>query len=202
MLFSSGCVKNKDKTAKTQIIADLIILKVFGLLIGLLKTDILAYILVLLMPFYLWFSNRKKELLHLGIAFITATTWMLFAKDMYGYNQKFLILFGVNMYPLALWTLALFLSYAIINNIQKLLKSQSTWKNFLIYMAFYWVLLITAEILAYHVFNVKNSFTSQYAGLPICDCIHAPPWMQIVYLCMGPAYYIIIRYVEKLSKNI
>jgi hypothetical protein len=43
------------------------------------------------------------------------------------------------------------------------------------------------------VFNIQNVATASYPGLPICDCIHAAPWMQFAYFAMGPIYYLLIH---------
>ena len=57
----------------------------------------------------------------------------------------------------------------------------------------FWALLILAEVLGYHVFEIRNAATGMYPGLPICDCIHAPPWMQAVYFALGPLYYGLLK---------
>ena len=33
------------------------------------------------------------------------------------------------------------------------------------------------------------------ADLPLCDCIHAPPWVQVTYLSMGALYILLCEWL-------
>jgi hypothetical protein len=37
--------------------------------------------------------------------------------------------------------------------------------------------------------STASRATFGYPGLPLCDCIHAPRWVQVTYLSMGPIYF-------------
>ena len=56
--------------------------------------------------------------------------------------------------------------------------------------------------MGYYLFNIHNIATSQFPGLPICNCIHAPTWMKIVYFSMGPVYYSGTMLVDQITDKV
>ena len=80
-------------------------------------------------------------------------------------------------------------------------ESKSNIFKFAKFSFIYFFLLVTAEYLAYHHLNIQNISTSQYQGLPFCDCLHAPRWMQFSYFAMGPVFFILSTLVVK-YKNV
>lgn len=181
-------------------IYDFSILILITILVKLIRPDFAFLAIFLALPAYLILTKRKQHIFTYIIAIIQAATWILIGNSQYGYNQEVLVLFGLNIYPFLLWSTGLFLVYIYAEHISRWLKIKKTWQQFLVYTIFFWFALITIETLSYHVFLIRNAATGMYAGLPICECIHAPVWMQIVYLSMGPINFIIQRLLLKLKK--
>ncbi len=167
-------------------------------LMMILRPDIGLIIAIFGLVTIIILTKRYILLKFISISFIMAFLWQVVGGKEYFYGKDFWTLYGINIYPLLAWTIGLFVVYMVFfyvyENIfgtnKKVLKKPAT-KLFL-FMLFYWIVLIVAETLAFHVFGFKNLGGANYAGLPICDCIHSPHWMQAVYLSMGPIYITII----------
>jgi hypothetical protein len=177
------------KWKKQLIIADKAIYVLIVILLGVFRPDTLMIAVYFLLYPYLLLTARKSAFYHLFIASIISLVWMLIANNQYGYNRNMLIVFGLNSFPLFAWASGLFAAYLIYSHWEHKFKFASPIKKMLLFIAFYWPILISVETIAYHIFNIKNLSTAVYAGLPICDCIHAPIWMQVSYLALGPLYF-------------
>lgn len=153
------------------------------------RPDVLMGIIYLGILVYLLFFGRKKELYYLLIASVIAFIWVFVARSQYGYNQDMYVAFGLNFFPLFAWPVGLFASYLVYSRLNYKRK-------FLIFVVAYCSVLILMETVFYHVFDVKNLATAAYAGLPVCDCMHAPVWMQIVYFAMGPTYLLVAQRIK------
>ena len=146
---------------------------------------------------YLLQKRRIEAFLHLLLATLMASIWVHFAKDYYGYKFDYLTIFGMNTLPLMAWTLTLLGVGEVCNQLpfkRKIFK-------YLVFVPTFWVLLILFETVAYHVLEIRNTMTSNFIGLPYCDCIHAPVWMQVVYFTMGPFYYGLTEFADFLIGN-
>lgn len=152
--------------------------------------DIALILLYLLLLIFLIFRKKDKELYYLIIATILSFVWLLVSKNQYSYNQNFISIFGYSLYPFFSWSLGLFGMYIFYLLFEKNFKTKI--QKFLFFTIAFWLLLILAETIFYHYFNVHNIPGSVYAGLPICDCLHAPVGMKIVYFSFGPIYYLIL----------
>jgi hypothetical protein len=130
------------------------------------------------------------------LSFIFAVAWLIVGKSQYGYNRSFVVIAGYNIFPLLLWAIGLFGIYIIYNFIEKYFVKRGVIVKLFVYSSIFWVLLIFFESLAYHVLHVRNAMTGNYPGLPLCECIHAPLWMQIVYLSMGPIYFLVLHMAQ------
>ncbi len=139
----------------------------------------------------------SKKLL---LAFIVALIWMLIAHKEYSYNRNFASVFGINLFPLIAWTFSLLVMYIIYFHFERFLKNKTFLKKLLLFVAIYWPLLIFFETIFYHLFNLKNLATASYSGLPICNCLHAPHWMQLAYFLLGPIYFLLVMLLEKIKK--
>lgn len=152
--------------------------------------DIADYVLLTAWIFtfcYLVRARRFMATLHQILAALLSAIWIHFAKDYYGYEYNFLKIFGLNSLPLLAWSLTLFGLHEYCSHFQF-----KKWvHNFLFYVLVFWFFGILVETVTYHNLGLHNSLTSAYEGLPICDCVHAPGWMQLVYLMMGPFYYLL-----------
>jgi hypothetical protein len=134
---------------------------------------------------YLVLTSRHMAMSHLIIATFVATVWVHYAKDYYGYKFVYHQIFGMNVLPWMAWTLALF-GLSEVYNYLGLVKKRY---RFLLFIPIFWFLLILFETVAYHILEIRNTMTGSFAGLPYCNCIHAPTWMKYVYFSMGPVYY-------------
>ena len=126
-------------------------------------------------------------------AFVISLTWSYFARDMYSYNMDFPVIFGINSYPLICWTLALTAGCLLVNYLLKQLHITRFTLRLLGTIGFYFVAVVIAETVGYHVFGVKDTSTAQYPGLPLCDCLHAPGWMQFAYFALGPLHWVVTQ---------
>jgi hypothetical protein len=177
------------KWKKQLIIADKAICVLVILLLGVFRPDALIIGVYLLLYPYLLLTARKTAVYHLFVSSIVALIWMLIANKQYGYNTEMLTIFGLNSFPLFAWASGLFGIYILYSHWEHKFKFTSPIKKMMLFAAFYWPILIAVETIGYHIFNIKNVSAAIYAGLPICDCIHAPLWMQISYLTLGLLFF-------------
>ncbi len=176
---------------KSLLISDIIFSVLIILFFGFFRPDyvvITAYFLVI--P-YLFFTRRGTLLYHLLIASMVSILWMIIAKDVYSYNYDFLTILNFNLFPLFSWAVGLSIVQIIYSYYEPLFNNKKFLHKFLIFLAIYWPMLIAAETIAYHVFDIHNIVTITYPGLFLCNCIHAPVWVQISYFLIGPIFFII-----------
>ncbi|MFH1533469.1 MAG: hypothetical protein ABID64_00885 [Nitrospirota bacterium] len=124
------------------------------------------------------------------MASVLSVAWVYIASNQYGYNSEMLKIFGLNTYPLFAWAIVLFIFVNLYFFLENVLEFSGKIKKILLFMGLYWSLLILGETIWYHVFDIQNVATAMYSGLPICDCLHAPLWMQVSYFAMGPVYFV------------
>lgn len=179
------------KWKKQLLIADKFIIILIFLLFGFFRADYLIIITYFLVIPYLILSHRKELLYHLFVSSSLAIVWMILAREEYSYNQQFLSVAGISLYPLFTWALGLFAVYLIYSHYEHIFMQEGHIKQFILFTLIYWILLIMAETVAYYGFNIRNVATTTYAGLPICKCMHSPVWMQISYFLMGPIFFIL-----------
>lgn len=149
---------------------------------------------------YLIITKRKDLLFHLLVASGMAIVWAYIAKEQYKYNQPFFAIGEYSIFPFFAWSGGLFGAYLIYTHYEKILNLQKFVWKFAFFAGSFWTLLIFVETLAYHVFKLRNVASGIYKGLPICDCLHAPPWMQFAYLTMGPVFFLVC-YLLRLEKK-
>jgi hypothetical protein len=171
----------------------LILFSIVG--IGLLKPDLFLIIIYLFIFPYLIFSKRKNAFLHFFLSSFIAVIWLIIANDMYGYNQPMLLFYGLNSFPLFAWALGLFGVYLLYSHFENKIKAKHFIKRLFLFLFIYWSLLLILEFVSYYFFDIRNLATSMYSGLSICNCMHAPLWMQISYFLLGPIYFIICKCV-------
>lgn len=186
----------KEVRKSTLLVIDKSILALCIILLGLVRPDALVMTIFLVLPFYLILTKRKVGIKQLLVSFLVALGWMLFSNSQYGYNLDIASLAGINLYPLFAWSTGLFAVYLVYSHWEETLKNKTHLNKFLLFTLIYVFLLITVETLAYHVFGIVNLTTGTYPGLPICDCIHAPRWMQISYFLLGPIYFTICEFLK------
>lgn len=147
---------------------------------------------------FLLLARKIQLVLPAIVAFGVAFIWTFVVGDVYGYNTQTVTFFGVNAYALLGWSVGLLVGYILYLGFQRAIRVQKGWQKFTLFNLIYIPLLLVVETTAYHVFNVVNVATSQYAGLPLCDCLHAPLWMQTSYILMGSVYFLVIQSLLRL----
>ena len=130
---------------------------------------------------------------------------MIIAKNQYGYNQEMFQICGMNALPFFAWSLGLLGVYFFFSHVENIVKLKGFIKKIGLFSLISTVLLIVVESIGYNWLNVHNIGTEIYAPLPLCNCMHAPVWMQISYFAMGPIYFAIcyalnLEKVRKKSK--
>lgn len=179
------------KWKKQLLIIDIIISIIVIILLGIINADYIVIAVYFLTIPYLIITRRKNSLYHLLIATLVAFVWMIIARNFYGYNQNFISILGINTFPFFAWSIGLFSVYLIYSHYEHILKQKGYARQILLFLIFFIPLLLFIETMGYHVFNIHNLATQQYPGIPICNCIHAPSWMQISYFLLGPIFFII-----------
>ncbi len=160
-------------------------------LFGIFPADqvvIVAYLAIIL---YLVVTRRTNLFLHFTVASTMAALWAFLGRSEYGYNHPFLVVDGVNLFSLFGWAAGLFASYLLFSHEEHVFRLKGFARQLGLFLVIYWPLLVLAETVAYHVFDIHNLASAAYVGLPICDCLHAPRWMQALYFAMGPMFFAI-----------
>lgn len=188
-IFGKNIKYEFHKWKNELLIADKILYFLVIFLLGLFRPDYVVLAAYLLLIPYILITQRKSLYQHFVLASIIALVWMLIAKDEYRYNRDFLTFAGINIYPLFAWAIGLFGAYVIYSHYEHILGEKGFMRQSALFATFYWPLLIAAESIAYHIFGIRNIAASIYPGLPLCDCIHAPFWMQISYFAIGPVFF-------------
>lgn len=171
------------------LLADILFVAAVFLGFGIFSPDWVVLAAYVAAVAYLVVTRRQSLFLHFSVASALAATWAFLGRAEYGYNQPFLVVAGVNAFALFGWAAGLFACYLLFSHEERLRRVRGFGRQLLLFCVIYWPLLILAETLAYHAFGIHNLAAAAYPGLPICDCIHAPPWMQTLYFAMGPLYF-------------
>ncbi|MEM4638021.1 MAG: hypothetical protein QXK76_03315 [Candidatus Woesearchaeota archaeon] len=170
------------------------LLLLFILLFPFIRKDILIFSFYTVV--YLYVVRFKiGSIRYLGLSTIISIIWLLIAKDFYFYSSDMVKFFSLEIYPLLAWSLGLF----GLKELYEYIAPKNKVKSILTLTIIYILLLIILETVSYHVIGFKNSLN--YPGLPICDCIHLPLFMQIYYLTIGPIYYILTILLDKFIKK-
>jgi hypothetical protein len=179
---------------------DVALFLLFMIILFFTRQDFAVIISFIFVIPYLYFTKRKEKIKFLLAAFIISFIWILITKDQYSYNKEIISLFGISTFPLFMWSLGLFFIYLLYHYFSKFLRKPNFSKNLLLFIAFFWPILIAFETVNYHIFGTKN-MPGKYPGLPICDCIHAPRWMQISYFLIGIIYFIFCFFISSKMKK-
>ncbi|GIQ87048.1 hypothetical protein KIPB_009010 [Kipferlia bialata] len=136
--------------------------------------------------------------------FITLV-WTYLARDLYHYANDYPTWFGVfDSFPVILWFAGLtlnnmLLGYLILPRVvpDKVSGTKGHVVRTLVHFLMYSTLLISGETFAYHVLGISNNM--DYPGLPICDCLHAPAFMKVVYFLLGPLSQALWYYIPNVE---
>ncbi len=178
--------------------AILIILALVLLLVTGLPDIIMAVSYFWFIP-YLYLTKRKEYLYEFGVASAFALIWISVARDFYQYKNALVTVVGLPIFPLFAWACGLFASFLLCEHAVRLLKVKMFIAKLGIFYLIYIIPLVLIESVGYHYFGIQ--LTTNYPGLPLCNCIHAPLWFQMVYLLMGPVYFTVCYWLEKANRK-
>ena len=131
------------------------------------------------------------------VSLLMATGWVFVTRALYDYNQGFGFVMGLNVFPLLAWTFGLPAFYLLMMYGFDTARVKNPVKQFAVYAVVWFAVILAAETVGYHMLNIQNIGTSMYPGLPLCDCLHAPAWMQIGYLLMAPIHLMFTMLTQK-----
>ncbi len=188
--------QEKQTSKRKLLILDILITVVVIAILGLVRPDILVILVYALLVPYLIVTRRKILFYHLILSSVVAISWMILAYSEYEYNFHSIVLFGFNLFPLFAWALGLFSAYIIYSHFEHKFHGSSFLGKLAIFTALYIPLLIVVETVSYYLFSIQNVAAAVYPGLPICNCIRAPPWMQISYFLLGLFYFALCYFLN------
>jgi hypothetical protein len=175
-------------------VSDIILIILVNKLLQFINPTLIIFSTYLLLFPYIKFTKRKYLINFLYVSTSLSLIWAIIAQDYYKYQHQTFLIFQLNPYSFFLWAVCLFAIYLLYEHISH--KFKSFFSKILVFSSIYWFLLIIIETAYYHFLNIRDLATSNYPGLPLCNCIHGPLWMQISYLCMGPTYFLVCKLVE------
>lgn len=167
-----------------------------------MSKELLLLTLYIAVIAFLLLTRKTRYFIPAAIALFFGVIWTLTVGDVYSYNVATVTVLGVNTFALIGWSLGLLVGYILYTRAIRHVKQAKMWQRLLMFNIIYIPLLLLLETIAYHLLNVVNVGTSTYAGLPVCDCIHAPAWMQASYLFMGTAYFLVVQLVLRQSRSV
>ena len=186
------------KWRRQLFVIDKVLMVLAILAFGFFRADYVVMVAYVFSLIHLAVTKRLSLLYHFILSSAMAVVLVYVIQDEYGYNHDYATVFGLNTFSLFGWAAGLFAMYIIYSHFEHVLKKPNTLKRFLLFTGMYWPILIVAETIGYYTFNIHNVATAAYAGLPLCQCMHAPWWMQLAYFSMGPLY-ILFAMVLKLE---
>ncbi|MCH8520200.1 MAG: hypothetical protein LAT82_05605 [Nanoarchaeota archaeon] len=173
----------------------LILVSILVLALSTRKDIVIITIYFLIIP-YLIFTKRSQLLKPLVVTTIISLAWMGISKEMYNYGLGFIYFFGINSFALFSWSVGLFASYIIYLHFEKLFEKSSFLIKLFFFSIFYIIALLFLEWFFNNILGIRNQMTLSHPPLFICNCLHAPIWMQISYLGLGPLFFSIMRYIK------
>jgi len=190
--------KVKIKSVLNLLFVDISFVGAVLLLIRIFKKHVeFAFFSTFIIALFFFVLKRKKiQLRNILFAFGIALGWSIIGKNYYAYNYNFKSFFGLSLLPLFAWTLGLYALYLLYSYHKEIIRFKNWYLKFVFYVFLYWFFLILMETIAFHVIGIRDVATSQYEGLPICDCIHAPLFMKFVYFSLGIVYFIFVKIFE------
>ena len=160
----------------------LVIAFAFSFVFDIKSVMLVLFSLLLLSGYILWKEKVGQELI---VAFLLAI--LIASFHFYEYTTPNLFIGKVNLFPVISWTFGLVLLRELY---EKLNKKYKLAKITLIYI----LGLFLVEYIGYYLLNIqlKTNFTS-LLGTGI---IHAPLWLKITYLLIGPIYILLTDYLK------
>ncbi|MGV8151268.1 MAG: hypothetical protein ACP5NV_06085 [Candidatus Woesearchaeota archaeon] len=181
---------------KISLIFEFLIIILIIALFQIVRKDILIFAAYTGIYFYI-ITLKKNSIKYLGLSTVISIIWVAIAQNQYMYTSDMTTLFGLDIYPMLAWSIGLFGAKEIYDYF----KPENKLKSFITFTIIFIAALIIIETISYHIIEFKNTPQEIYPGLPICDCIHTPLFMQIYYLTIGPIYYLLTLLLDKFIKK-
>jgi hypothetical protein len=175
----------------------IVALTIIGVSIFKNQADLVLIMFWFIVGIYVFLTRRYISFLHFIISTSIAFLWVYCARNNYGYNYSYFSVAGMNLLPVAAWSMGLLSVSEILNHF----GIERMRVRILFFTLLFWCALIFIETYAFHVIGIRNISTGNSNGLPFCNCIHAPWWMRIVYFSMGPAYYLITIIADQVMQK-
>jgi hypothetical protein len=171
---------------------DLIAIVLIIALLSFVKMEfVVSLAFFLFIPYLIW-TKRTHFLRYYLAAILIGFLWGIVANQYYDYTDTWK-LFGLTLFPFLVWPIGLFGVFLLWTHID---RSKKFWVQLFFFAVLFGILLMGVESLVYHVFHLRNVATALYAGIPLCNCIHAPLGMQIAYFLLGPAYFLLCTLIK------
>jgi hypothetical protein len=180
---------NKENNKSKQI--NLISITIISIILVMILSFISEIKLAIIIAASLWLLTsyivyKEKIGQELIIAFLFALAWTSYYT--YEYTSKDWFFGGkINLFPLICWTAGLVLTREVY---ERLRGKYRFLKVTIIYLA----LLFLFEYIGYNLLNIQ--LNSNFSDLLNLGIMHAPLFMKIFYLIVGPVYLLITDYLK------
>jgi hypothetical protein len=145
---------------------------------------------LLFLSFGLKYSVGKPFL----IGLIISLSYLTFYKDVYTYTRFLWRFFDYPLLPLLAWPIALTLLGYYMTMFFDATPMDKVWVKVAISYLVYIAMLVFLEYTAYHYHQIR--LVSNYASLPLIDCMHTPLCMKVVYFVNGFIFFTVYFYLE------
>lgn len=173
----------------------LYILSVFSLLVF-IRADIVLGLAMVYMPLHFYLTSRMHLLRQYCVVILLAVLWVYGTREYYQYNKDFVVLFGgLNAFPITTRVMGFMGVYVLYTHTVRFLGISGFWKKFFLFSLSLNLLHLVLEKIGHDYWGIRNAFTAEYPGLPFCECLHAPPWMQAGYLLLGPIFFALVYFL-------
>jgi len=135
---------------------------------------------------YLYLKYKKKVGQELIIALLISIAWVSIS-GLYNYKNGNIFIFGINVFPVIMWTMSGVLLREIYERV--------TWKNKFFYITLFCIFIVTfIEYIGYNILDIQT--VSTFKGLMGIEAMHMPWWGKLYYLVIGPIYLKITDYMN------
>lgn len=141
------------------------------------------------MPVHLYLTGRMHWMRQYLLVVLLAVGWVYMTREYYSYNKGFALFFGLSTFPITTRIMGFMAVYGLHDHAMRYFKIHGFWRQFLFFSIPFAVLHVFLEKIGYDYLGIHNVITASYPGLPFCDCLHAPSWMQTGYLLLGPLFF-------------
>lgn len=140
---------------------------------------------------YIVYRLRQDVTAQLWLAFSITLAWVVLS-TLYVYEGDNYYLWGLNLFPLVLWTAGLTFYREIYEWAQE--RFGAGWNTYGGVVALYLVVILVIEFVGYNLLDIQ--LASTFPGLFGMELLHLPWWGMVYYLTVGPLYLLLTDYLE------